>query len=137
MTHNELTDILRHSSGRDWLQADGGESYVFKQDLHLKIKSGHGFEVKDTSAYPWLDDLDEKSLLNVQFDVVYGASVIEKRSLLLVDGGRALLPIPSGSDGRSVSEVDLSFARIVDDSEIVMAYMRRCGLAVDPPSADQ
>lgn len=80
--------------------------WYYTQDVDLRIEHSDDFKAG------WLKHHDNKSASSYYFRVYYLNTLIVSIVLVLVDGGRALLPKPE-HDTNTVKEFDYKIAQIV------------------------
>lgn len=91
-----IASVLRHSDPSDWRYFERHQSLTYTQDVRLTLH----LENDDPFSEPWMDVFSDKTGNKVLVTVRYGGALVEEFIFILVDGGRALLPLPgSGSIG--------------------------------------
>jgi len=128
MTYQELIKTIRESEKEDWLFSDERGIYTFKGDLNLRIERRDIDHDNDKfSGEDWATKHPDPTAYRVIYEIFYGASFVEEKLLVSVDGHRATLPLPKVNTNE-VSLEDYHFAEIVDQLDTLQEYMRRAGL---------
>ncbi|MFT8809232.1 hypothetical protein [Gluconobacter sp.] len=129
MNYDEAMEILSTSSRSDWVIDETLGTFTFKCDLLLNIKR---VEEDERREFPevWTKRFADKSAYKTHYDVLYGASILVRKMLVSVDGGRAVLPLPESATNLVVTEADLNFARIIDEPSAVNEYFDRSEMKV-------
>ncbi|GLQ66951.1 hypothetical protein [Gluconobacter kondonii] len=129
MNYDEAIQILATSSRSDWVIDDARGTFTYKNDLNLNIKRDDEAERREFSE-PWANKHPDPHAYSKYFDVRYGQSHLERKHLVVVDGGRAILPIPKSAIDLTVTDEDLNFARIIDEPSAVDEYLERSNIQV-------
>ena len=129
MNYDEAMEILFTSSRSDWAIDDTLGTFTFKGDLLLNIKRVEEDERRDFSEV-WTKRFADKSAYKAHYDVLYGTSLLVRKMLVSVDGGRAILPLPKSATNLVVTEADLNFARIINEPSAVNEYFDRSEMQV-------
>jgi hypothetical protein len=131
MKYSELVNLLANSKKDDWIINDDKGEYTNKNDLNLRIsRTERNFELDKFEGEEWANKHPDPNAYKVKFEVYYGASLIEERMLVSVDGGRAMLPLPD-RETLKVHKEDYQFAQIVEDTKDLDNYMKRSGLTIE------
>jgi hypothetical protein len=135
MTYDELMAIIEanpYSEAR-WSHNyphESGDMHVFtlKSDLDIRIVMfGSDDELYQEK---WATQHPDSSAHCVDFDIYYGASLVESGFLVSVDGCRADLPQPDAGT-TVVPRRRYAIARAVDHRGSLDEYMQRAGLTVE------
>lgn len=129
MKLEEVKQILATSSQDEWIVDDESGSFTYKNDLNLRIERAD-FESYRSFNEPWATNHPDSSAKAEDFTVKYGASFVDKHTLVSVDGHRATIPMPETSDSEYVTKEDVNFAKIVDIGGRVDEYLQRSNLKV-------
>lgn len=131
MKYKDVIEILRTSEPTDWLHDDQRGIYTFKDNLNLRIekKEREMGERNKFEGEDWATKHPDPNAYRVICEVYYGASFIEERMLVAVDGYRAILPLPEFQK-KSIPKDDYRFARIIDQDRRIDEYIQRSGLEV-------
>lgn len=121
--------ILATSSQDEWIVDDESGSFTYKNDLNLRIERAD-FDTYRSFNEPWATNHPDSSAKAEDFTVKYGASFVDKHTLVSVDGHRATLPMPESASSEYVSKEDVNFAKIVDIGGRVDEYLERSKLKV-------
>jgi hypothetical protein len=133
-TPDELIRTVTGSHPDDWVKVaewyvNGGHDYrcVYRQDADLSIE--WGMEAADELHFDWVRFPDRR-VSAFFFDVLWRGGLVFRERVLLVDGARAYLPLPSPAFGPEetlepeghrmvlgevVTESRLARARLLDD----------------------
>lgn len=128
----KLTDvegILATSSQDDWIVDDESGSFTYKNDLNLRIERADYDSFRPFNE-PWAVNHPDPSAKAIEYTVKYGASFVEKQTLVSVDGHRATLPMPKSIDNLVVKKSDVNFAKIVNIGDQVDEYLKRSNLRI-------
>jgi hypothetical protein len=130
MTIDQVIDtILQADPQHDWECSEDQltRRAVFKLDVELYIVSHYERDKhNDNFQEKWANSHPDAHAESYYFHIYYGASLVRSVILVVVDGGRALLPIP---DQKSMTPKHLDFrvAEIFDHAR-THEYMDRAGL---------
>lgn len=134
MTAEEIMNILSTTSHEDWIHKEDGllsdepDSYTYREDVLLRIqKHPIDFSVKFTRE-DWAINHSDPAAYKVLYDVYYNNSFIITKTLVAVDGCRAILPMPKRGTTKIPFE-DYKFATIVAP-DALDEYIGRSGLTV-------
>lgn len=131
MTYDEIKEILSNSTQDDWLIFDEEGTFTYKEDVNLHIERKEiDFERDKFETEDWATDHPDPEAYKREFKVKYNNSLISVKTLVSVDGGRALLPLPDLST-MGVKPEDYNFAKIVDLHREVDKYLKSSGLHVE------
>jgi len=125
----DVQKILATSSQEEWIVDDESGSFTYKNDLNLRIERAD-FDTFRSFNESWATNHPDSSAKAEDFTVKYGASFVDKHTLVSVDGHRAVLPMPESPDSQFVSKDDVNFAKIVDVGGKVEEYLERSKLKV-------
>lgn len=130
MKLKDVEKILSTSSQDDWIVDDESGSFTYKDDLNLHIERDDFDNYRDFSE-DWATKHPDSSARAVEYTVKYGASFVEKHTLVSVDGFRATLPMPKSVSDLTVKASEVNFAKIVDIGDRVDEYIKRSNLDVE------
>jgi hypothetical protein len=123
--------------GRIWLEYDSyGMVAAYRSDLSISLAWGYAV---GTVVEPWLRFADPEGR-RCLVDLFYMGTLVDRRSYISVDGGRASLPMPEDRGGvPTVARRDSALVRLIDSlgnrESRYEEYFRRAGFqAVDVPS---
>ncbi|NSL92901.1 hypothetical protein [Acetobacter syzygii] len=131
MTYDQAKKILASSERTDWVIDDTRGTFTYKHDLNLHIKRDDEAERREFQE-GWAQNHPDRNAYSTYYDVAYGQSHLERKHLVVVDGGRATLPIPASATNLVVSPEATNFAKIVDEPESVESYLERSKIVVGP-----
>ena len=121
MTLDDVHNIISKGSAQDWIIDEQTGAFTYKNDLSLRIER----EKNETLFQePWTDRHPNAKAYRVDFTVYYGNSFVCRKTLVQVDGGRGMVPIPDRQTYSTVEKEDYDFARIVAYDSID-EYMKR------------
>ena len=130
MNLEEVKKILATSSQDEWVVDDESGSFTYKNDLNLRIERAD-FDTYRPFNEPWATKHPDSSAKAEDYTVKYGASFVDKHTLVSVDGHRAILPMPKSPNSEYVSKDEMNFAKIVDIGGRVDEYLERSNLKVE------
>jgi hypothetical protein len=136
---NILGVILKSDARSDWHRSSPGSrsvtSYVHDSNLRFEIDYTRAGTQTDDFQEPWATRHPDPRATGYWCQLYYGASLIGQYVLVSVDGGRAMLPLPSlGADRQHpgpVTILEYKIAEIHDSLATLKEYMTRSGLVVD------
>jgi hypothetical protein len=103
--------------------------------LRFEINYTRAGTQADDFQEPWASRHPDPHATGYWCQLYYGASLIGQYVLVSVDGGRAMLPLPSlGADRQHpgpVTILEYKIAEIHDSLGTLKEYMTRSGLVVD------
>jgi hypothetical protein len=129
MNLDEVNNILNTSSPEDWIVNDEEGVFTYKHDLNLHIQRADHESYRGFNE-PWATSHPDSHAVSVDYQVKYGSSLVDKRTLVSVDGHRATLPMPKSQQDLRVRSDEVNFARIVNMGDRLDEYLRRSGLQV-------
>jgi hypothetical protein len=129
MTFDEVVEILDAGNTYSWVRDATRGSFVYKPDLHLRILRcikgrAEGARLEQQAKSPI-----NSNAYSVGYEVFYGASFVVE--MVLFDDNRVAMPIPEAGT-KNVSGRMYRFAKIVDTTGKLDAYVARYGLEVIP-----
>lgn len=135
---NILDVILKSDSKSDWHNSSHGArsitSYTGDSNLRFEIDYTSEGTQSDNFQEPWANRHPDSRATGYWCRLYYGSSLIAQYVLVSVDGGRAMLPLPSLGPDREhpgpVAILAYKVARIHDFLGSLDEYMRRSGLVV-------
>lgn len=118
---------VENSSKKDWYINVNSER-IFKCDPNIRIIAG-SYEERRPYFEEWATKYPvSKAFLN-KYYLYYNNNLIKTYSLVSVDDGRALLPIPT-PDTNQISRKDYKIALILDEGDM-QKYIQRSGLVIE------
>ncbi len=129
MNDYEVKNILEQQSNDDWILDDQNGSFKYKNDLNLHINrayydSYYSFNEPCAVCHP------DKNACSGEYNINYGSSFVDRKTVVSVDGHGATLPMPASATDLNVKSSDVNFAKIVDIGDSVDEYIQRSGLKV-------
>jgi hypothetical protein len=120
MTYDRLLDLLLSSTKEDWLIDDSKGIFTLKSDLDVTIREVRPEDPlapRDHFAEPWAENFPD-SLAERQFvELWFRASFVKSYLFVVVDGGRAVLPIPKSATDLTITREQLAVANVVNAVE--------------------
>lgn len=133
MKKSEVDKILAKSSQDEWIVDDETGNFTYKKDLSLRIERPPYEDYMDEKVEePWATDNPDSNALAVEYIIKYNNSFVDRKVLVSVDGGRALLPYPKSVEELVVTEKSVNFAKLVSIVDRVDEYIRRSDFEVIP-----
>lgn len=134
MTYDQVLATIAQSSKDDWTHDNRERHWTFKSDLMIRFANTtddeYGEDLQDrTFDEAWTATLPDKKARRAVFTIYYGASFIKEVELIIVDGGRATMPMPEAADAKVVDPGDYDLARIINPASLDK-YMQRFGFTV-------
>lgn len=142
LRHAEILDLVQRSDPvADWQRTLAGEvgekqTFSYRKDPRIHIQMNHEVQREDFRE-PWANMFLHPKATGYYCWLYFESVLICEFILVAVDGGRALLPAPSTSDGR-VSPLSYQVAQIVGDPSALDEYFAHSGLemAQNNPEGD-
>jgi len=134
MNYDEILDFITASDAKldwKWIKTNWAQEAFLKEDPRLRIRvrsDDVGICDKDFNA-PWVATLSDLAATSYWFDLSYDGALIDRFTLVFVDGGKAELPVPDPAT-LEVAALDHKVAQIFDDNNTLDNYMIRAGLTV-------
>ncbi len=131
--------IKRSDENNDWEGISGptGDSRLYKMDVNLRMEMLHsdaGIQNKDFHE-DWANNHPNRHAIGYWCDIYYGTTLVGRRILVSVDGGRCLLPLPKFGkmyeEYKVVPYINYKIAKIFDTIGDISNYMNRCKFIVD------
>ena len=166
MTLDELREIVVNSEVDDWnvmycWGAHSGPSYrgrpshevqemgddSMRFDVHgmtaayrpdVSITLAWGITSLEDFETDWARSVSMNHTVTSNFaDLFYNGALVNRELYVVVDEGRAFLPLPKKVGGTEVNRWDYNFVRLLDTLEVAKiseydGYFRRAGLTVAP-----
>jgi hypothetical protein len=139
-SRDNILRVIRKSDPRaDWHRNDDEARSVtsYRHDANLRFEinyTGGGIQTANFQE-PWANRHPDPHATGYCCRLYYGASLIGQYTLVSVDGGRAMLPLPSlGADREHpgpVNALEYRIAEIHDSLGTLREYMTRSGLVVE------
>lgn len=163
MTYNEILNIVAESEIADWnvitcWGSGSGPSYKDKLENHTNLNDGNsqisvdshgmyacykpnvsisiafGLRHLDYFNEDWANIFPDSRASSSYFDIFYNNTLVERLLYVVVDGGRAKLPIPESVDNLEVGAQESSLIRLVDSLESgadnYERYFRQAGFSL-------
>lgn len=130
MNYNDVMEILKNSSQSDWIFDDSKGSYTYRDDLNLRIQRKEiDFNLDKFAGEDWATKHPDSVAYKSIYEIYYNSSYVERKTLVLVDGLRATLPMPTINTNQIPAD-EYKFAQIVDHGGRLDEYIERAQLQV-------
>lgn len=129
MNQKKVNDILANSAQDEWIVDDETGSFTYKEDLNLRIER-EPYDLRRNFNEEWATKHPDTEAKTVNYTIKYGSSFVARETLVSVDGGRAILPMPDVETKKNVSQEDMNFTRIVDINGKADEYLKKSGLKI-------
>jgi len=131
MTYEKFKEIINGSLKADWLFNDEKGIYTFKDDLNISIERvGTQIPIPLKDWAPNHLESCPTPAYREDYEIYYGASFIECKTMVEVSSPRAVLPLTiEGTD--TVSAEDYHFAEILDQWGTLKDTMQRAQLQIE------
>lgn len=123
------TNLVFQSIKNDWIRHEEKQEMIYLKNPDIKI----AWEDTDRD-YPfheeWATNHPDPKAYKVDHSIIFNGVIIEKFSLVYVDGYRALMPVPKMGTNiikRKKYQISLLF----NEEKNLHEYIRRCGLVVE------
>jgi hypothetical protein len=136
MTIDQLLQLVELSSAAtDWMvfTSDTTTEAASKEDPRLRVTVHHderGIHQEDFRE-PWANGFPDPKAVSYWADITYDRALIDRRVLVSVDGGRAMLPMPQSRVDLKVNKLHYRIAELLDGMSTLPDYFSRAGLRVD------
>ena len=134
MSYDEILNFITASDANldwKWIKTNWAQEAFLKEDprLRIRVRSDEaGIRDKDFSA-PWMAAFSDATATSYWFDLSYDSALIDRFTLVFVDGGNAELPVPDATT-LEVAPLDYKVAQIFDENNTLQEYMAKAGLRV-------
>ncbi len=134
MSYDEILNFITASDANldwKWIKTNWAQEAFLKEDprLRIRVRSDEaGIRDKDFSA-PWMAAFSDATATSYWFDLSYDSALIDRFTLVFVDGGNAELPVPDATT-LEVDPLDYKVAQIFDENNTLQEYMAKAGLRV-------
>jgi hypothetical protein len=134
MSYDEILNFITASDAKldwKWIKTNWAQEAFLKDDPRLRfmVRSDEsGMRDKNFSA-PWMAALSDPTASSYWFELSYDHALIDRFTLVFVDGGNAELPVPDSST-LEVAPLDYKVAQIFDENNTLQEYMAKAGLSV-------
>jgi hypothetical protein len=158
MTLDELLTMCAQSSHDDWnlmscWGAFSGPSYLgqvaettpdenvyeethsvrasYRPDIAIGI--AWGYPSNKNWHEPWIDNFSDKSAHSDFVDFFYNGMLVQREVYVVVDGGRAYLPVPS-VENQTITRWEYDFFKVLDGLERLSEfdrYIRQAGISIE------
>jgi len=129
MTNEERDEIMRISRKADWLVSPKQDVFTHRIYPNLKIREKRRTRPMEFEE-GWMKCFAIRTGYRAEYALYDGSRKIRDYTLVSVDGGGALLPIPYSAEELRVTVAEVNFARIVDTGYQFEEYLRRAGFEI-------
>ena len=121
------------SGGQSWIEINSHHTIaVYKPDISISL--GFGMAWKDKFDEPWANKFPDPSADGRYIDIYYYGSLVYRDVYVIVDGGRASLPMPKGRNDLVVAKGYHDLIRLINSVGGAVSqfddYFKRAGLQV-------
>ena len=141
MSYDEILDFITASDAKldwKWIKTNWAQEAFLKEDPRLRIRvrsDDDGLRDKDFNE-PWIAAFSDTTATSYWFDLSYDSALIDRFTLVFVDGGKAELPVPDATT-LEVDPLDYTVAQIFDENDTLDEYMAKAGLSVKKNTASK
>ena len=128
MTYDELLETLHRSVSGDWLYHKQNGVFTFRHNLDVRVEKATFPKKDDSYKESWACRLSDSKARKVVYDLYFRNSVVERFTLISVDGGAAEIPVPKHGLGLVISSKDYAVAQVVNRKGQLDEYLDRCGI---------
>jgi hypothetical protein len=134
MSYDEILSFLTATDAKldwKWISTNWAQEAFLKEDPRLRIRvrsDDAGIRDKNFNE-PWMATLSDSTATSYWFDLSYDSALIDRFTLVFVDGGKAELPV-ADSTTLEVEPLDYKVAQIFDENNTLDEYMAKTGLSV-------
>jgi hypothetical protein len=133
---DELLSFVQSSNAAtDWktINTEAVSEAALKEDPRLRATIHYderGVQTEDFQE-PWANGFADPKAKGYWVEVTYDRALIDRRVLVSVDGGRAMLPMPKSRADLTVSKLSYRLAQLFDSLSKLDEYASRAGLKND------
>ncbi|MBE7522096.1 MAG: hypothetical protein HS109_06895 [Burkholderiales bacterium] len=136
MTIEQLLQHVELSNAKnDWKAFSTGVTTeaALKEDPRLRVTVHYDERGvhQDNFQEPWANKFPDPKAVSYWVELTYDRALIDRRVLVSVDGGRAMLPMPATRVDLHVSKIHYRIAEILDGRSTLPEYFARAELRVD------
>ena len=130
-----LLFISSSNSNSDWrrFNTNFAEEAVLLEDPRLRLTiriDEHGIQNEDYHD-PWANKFPDPRATGFWVDITYDRAIFERKILVSIDGGRAMIPSPDSPQTLRISKLDFVIAQLFNASESNLNdYLQRTGITV-------
>jgi len=132
LSTSEILEVVKNSNPDDWEIhfSQDTEIAIFKNEPALRIEIQHDNEAVHNFDFheDWANKFPDPHATSYYYYLYYGSTRLKEFILVSVDGGRAILPLPSSAFDLSVDPLRYKIAKIFDRFNTCNEYMKRAGL---------
>lgn len=134
MSYDEILDFITASDAKldwKWIKTNWAQEAFLKEDprLRIRVRSDDEGICEKSFNESWVTALSASSATSYWFDLSYDHALIERFTLVFVDGGKAELPVPDPAT-LEVDPLDYKVSQIFDENNTLEEYMGKAGLSV-------
>lgn len=130
-----LLFISSTNSTSDWkrFNTNFAEEAVLLEDprLRLTIRMDEDGIQNEDYHDPWANNFPDPRATGYWVDITYDRAIFERKILVSIDGGRAMIPSPDSPQTLRISKLDFVIAQLFNASEFNLNdYLQRTGITV-------
>ncbi|MBL0317332.1 MAG: hypothetical protein IPP69_16815 [Flavobacteriales bacterium] len=134
MSLDEMLQVIEESNPTtDWkkFSTEYATELVLLEDprLRLTIYQDERGTQCDNFKEPWANCFPDPTAHGYWVNISYDRAVLDRKILVSVDGGRAMLPVPKARNNLFVSKRDYAIAKLFDSLSTLDEYMRGAKLS--------
>lgn len=123
----KILSKIYESAKEDWIFDIRNKKIICSSDSNLVIVRYDGDEFSDS----WTDEHMDKNAYTYLYSIEYGGTVIDVIEVVVVDGGRAIVPMPKIGT-KIISRQKLKFTELfVEENDDLYEYIARSGLTIE------
>lgn len=125
-----FTRVAESNPTQDWEEGarQGGELYYYVWDSNLCIEHDRIKSARQAFREPWvLKFPDKENVWSEEYVVRLGTTSIASFRMVVVDGGRAIMPLPKGPQDLKITRLQYVLAKVFDRLDTLDDYMRQAG----------
>jgi hypothetical protein len=121
--------IIQDSVKNDWLVNEEYQEMVFIKDPSIRIKwadSDRGFTINEK----WAICHPDRNAYEVKYNIIFKDTVIERFTLVHIDGNRAAVPYPKAG-ANIITRKEYNYSLLFNDMKNLNEYIRHSHLIVE------
>jgi len=134
MSYNEILEFITTSNAKldwKWIETNWSAEAFLKEDPRLRIRVRRddvGIHIKNFNE-SWATKHPDSTATSHWYDLYYDSALIDRFTLVSVNGGQAELPMPD-TDTLEVDPLIYKVAQIFDEHNTLEEYMSKSGLSI-------
>ncbi|WP_052350639.1 hypothetical protein [Paenibacillus gorillae] len=125
----EVNNLVYRSTKNDWMLHEEKQEMIYLRNSDIKII---WYDADRDSPFneEWATKHPDSNAYKVDYSIVFNSLIIDRFSLVYVDGFRALIPMPKvGTNVISRKKYQISL--LFNEKGNLHGYIKRCGLVVE------